>query len=199
VARDVGSHLRVDVVDGTHQIWALGEAHELDARRRLSARVRLRDVEDDLEFAADLTEPPVLGETQGCRVVFRDPAPERGVAAPCGVLRQGRVQLASDSLPSMLGQDARHHVRAARDRGGPADAAAERLIAARCEEPRALLVAPDHVRELVLVVDVPFDPLHDRCPLLELRARRRRLEPDAHRTFAANTPPPPYSPVPDPT
>jgi hypothetical protein len=116
-----------------------------------------------------------------------------------GVVRQRLIDLRPDSLSTVLRQDARHCVQAALDRRRPSDTAAEGLVAGECEEPRTLIVRLDEVLDLVDLEDIARNLVQDRRPLLEVRLRRRSLEPDAHRTVAANTPPPPESPVPLPT
>src|SRR6185312_17031022 len=95
--------------------------------------------------------------------------------------------------------DAHHRVEAALDRRRAAHPTGHGLVALGGEEPGALLVHPDEVGNLVDVDNVAGNPLQDLRPLLEVRLRGRSLEPDAHRTVAANTPPPPRSPVPLPT
>ena len=191
VARDVGTDLDVGLVDRSHELRPLTEAGELHAYRRVGRDVGSGDVQHDLVLTGDLPEPMPLGEPKRCGVTVLDSAPERGEPALRRVLRERLVQRRPNSLLSVLGQNARHRVEAAGDRRGPADAAAERFSAAGSEDPGALLVVLHHVRELVHVVLVALDPLHDRRPLFEVRPRRRRLEPKVHLTFAANTPPPP--------
>ena len=96
------------------------------------------------------------------------------------VLGEGLVDPAADPLSAVLRQDADHRVHAALDRGRAAHAAACRLVADRREEPGALCVRLDEVRDLVHVDDVPRDLLQDRGPLLVVPRGGRSFEPQLH-------------------
>jgi hypothetical protein len=65
----------------------------------------------------------------------------------------------------VLGQDAGHRVEAVGERGGPPDAAAQNLVAADGNEPCALAVGLEDVRQLFDAERDPRDALHDQRPV----------------------------------
>jgi hypothetical protein len=70
----------VDVVHRPREVGTLGEAHELDAVRRIAREVGFGDAEHYLVLTRDLSEATVLHETERCGVSLFDPAPQRAIA-----------------------------------------------------------------------------------------------------------------------
>ena len=141
VTRHVGPDLGVDLVDARTRSGRSARLTSSISGGGSTRRVCGSHVEHDLVFATDLPEPAALGEPERRRVPVHDPAIERVEVTPAGMLGHCLVQPVSDAAAAVLGQDAHHGVEAARNRRRPADAAAESLVAARSEDPGALLVA----------------------------------------------------------
>jgi hypothetical protein len=178
--RDVRADLGVQLVDGRLEVGPFGQRDELDAVEWFGRDLGASRLEHDLVLAARLVEAPVPDEVAGGSVVLADPSPERVAPEPAGVLGQSLVDPSPDAPAAMLRQHASHRVQAALDRGGTADAAAERLVAVQCEQERALGVRADEVRDLVHVEQVAGDPLENRRPLPVPARCRGRLESQLH-------------------
>ena len=81
VARDVDASLTVNLVHPAYELRLLGPGDDRDARGRLEREQLAREVERDLQLAADLLEPAPRREA-GALLVAELDVDEEGVVAP---------------------------------------------------------------------------------------------------------------------